>query len=131
MSTFVERRAHPRLSLRTRLLVTVLACKAGPELVGHRLTCFTRDVSAGGLQFSCYQGVPAGAKVELHFVGKELGVEFKLVGQVMWMVDRGHKCFSAGVLITDTRREVLAAWKQRVADLIAAGPRRRGKGSSG
>jgi|GEM_PF-2013205 len=127
MSQQVERRAAVRVVRRYKAHITVLACDASPDLAGVSFSCYTRNISIGGVQCCWKRYVPVGSKVQLLVLGREPGVQFKHVGRVIWIAEQSgaEKRYTGGIFITETERRDLLAWKQWVEKMVAQDLKRK------
>ena len=115
-----ERRRDERLQNRNRTEITVLSAPEAHDLEQRSFSCFTEDVSEGGLRLHVPHAVPVGSKLELLVKSASPRKRAWHVGRVVW-ARKEEKLDShcVGVRFLSSPEQALKAWQEILREKFA------------
>ncbi|HOW97915.1 MAG TPA: PilZ domain-containing protein [Kiritimatiellia bacterium] len=112
-----ERRRHRRLACERPASIHVVHCPDDPRLERRSLYGMVRNISAGGLKFTCPQSLPPGTLVHLDVAMPERGCLFKLAARTVRSTPRTDR-FEVGAALEDSFFRRRDPWARMVFDAL-------------
>jgi len=115
-----ERRKHERLEDRNRTQITVLSAPKAHDLEYRSFSCFTQDVSNGGVSLFVPHEVPVGSKLELVVKSGRPRRSAWHVGRVVWSRRQdGSSSHCLGVRFMSSPEQAIRAWQEILREKFA------------
>ena len=106
-----KRRQCPRLKEKHKVALTVMPGEDPPIRRKKKLTCWTVDLSTGGVRLLSRKRLPIGSGVRVHIECSHPMEEYELSGRVMWTGNASEReRFLLGVNLVPTVREKMLSW---------------------
>jgi Tfp pilus assembly protein PilZ len=111
MNESAERRMEQRLARQDRLFAQITSC-AETDLVGTTFSCYTQDVSAGGLCITSEAYIPSDAKLDLWVENSSRPGKYFLTSDVRWVAPmQGSQC-AVGLELQPSPTTDIELWRQ-------------------
>jgi len=115
-----ERRKHERLEDRNRTQITVLSAPKAHDLEYRSFSCFTGDVSQGGVSLCVPHPVPVGAKLEMVVSSSKPRRRAWHVGRVVWVRKHdGNATHLLGVRFMSSPEQAIETWQEMLREKFA------------
>ena len=111
MNQSAERRMEMRRPSQNRLFAQITSC-SDTDLIGTTFSCFTEDVSYGGLCITSETRIPEGAKLDLWVENTVRPGKYFLTSDVRWVAPLADSRCALGLELQASPTTDIDLWRQ-------------------